>query len=237
MKALILNSGMGRRMGDLTKIKPKCMTEIKQEETILSRQLRLLENLGVTDVVMTTGLFDKVLTGYCSSLDVSLNFTFVKNPLYDKTNYIYSIYLAKDYLVDDIIIMHGDLVFDIRVLENMLKERNSCMAISTSQPLPQKDFKAVIKDNLIKKIGIEFFENAVAAQPLYKINKKEWAVWLESIRLFCEKGQVSCYAEKAFNEVSANCAVHPVDFKDQLCAEIDNPEDLKLIKDILSQSK
>ena len=41
-----------------------------------------------------------------------MSFTFVENPIYDKTNYIYSMYLAREYLKDDILLLHGDLVFD-----------------------------------------------------------------------------------------------------------------------------
>ena len=52
MKALILNSGMGRRMGVLTTEHPKCMTDISDRETILSRQLELIAGAGITDVVM-----------------------------------------------------------------------------------------------------------------------------------------------------------------------------------------
>ena len=61
MKALILNSGMGSRMGVLTAEQPKCMTEISGKETILSRQLRQLAEAGIDEVVMTTGLFDGIL--------------------------------------------------------------------------------------------------------------------------------------------------------------------------------
>ncbi len=110
MKALILNSGMGSRMGVLTSEHPKCMTEISKRETILSRQLRLLVEAGIEDVVITTGYFDGVLVNYCQNLDFPLNITFVKNPEYASTNYIYSIYCAREYLHDDIILMHGDLV-------------------------------------------------------------------------------------------------------------------------------
>ena len=61
MKALILNSGLGSRMGVLTSEHPKCMTEISARETILSRQLKMLAEAGITEVVMTTGAFDSVL--------------------------------------------------------------------------------------------------------------------------------------------------------------------------------
>ena len=80
MKALILNSGVGSRMGVLTSEHPKCMTEISSAETILSRQLRLLAEAGISEVVMTTGMFDSVLVNYCRSLELPLRYTFVKNP-------------------------------------------------------------------------------------------------------------------------------------------------------------
>jgi Nucleoside-diphosphate-sugar pyrophosphorylase involved in lipopolysaccharide biosynthesis/translation initiation factor 2B, gamma/epsilon subunits (eIF-2Bgamma/eIF-2Bepsilon) len=75
MKALILNSGLGSRMGVLTAEHPKCMTEISPRETILSRQLRLLSEAGIRDVVITTGYYDQVLVDYCHALDLPLAFT------------------------------------------------------------------------------------------------------------------------------------------------------------------
>ena len=92
MKALILNSGLGSRMGVLTSNHPKCMTEISSKETILSRQLKLIAEAGIEEVIMTTGYYDEVLVNYCESLGLPIHLTYVKNPVYDKTNYIYSIY-------------------------------------------------------------------------------------------------------------------------------------------------
>ena len=71
MKALILNSGMGSRMGVLTSEHPKCMTEISPRETILSRQLAQLCDAGVKQVVITTGLFGHVLEAYCGTAPAS----------------------------------------------------------------------------------------------------------------------------------------------------------------------
>ena len=69
MKALILNSGMGTRMGILTSEHPKCMTEVSNRETILSRQLNMLAKAGIDDVIITTGYFDGILVNYCQSLE------------------------------------------------------------------------------------------------------------------------------------------------------------------------
>ena len=230
MKALILNSGLGHRMGVLTSEHPKCMTEITSKDTILSRQLRLIADAGISEVVMTTGYYNEILVNYCHSLGLPLHFTFVNNPLYDKTNYIYSIYCAKEELYgDDIVLMHGDLVFEEQVFSRVLESDESCMTVSSTLPLPEKDFKAVIHGGRIEKVGIEFFTDAMAAQPLYKINAADFKVWLDEIVSFCESDNRKCYAENAFNEVSDRCKIVPLDFTDALCAEIDTPEDLAVV--------
>lgn len=230
MKALILNSGQGSRMGVLTSEHPKCMTEISPKQTILGRQLEQLYSYGVEDVVITTGLFDSVLMNYCQGLDFPLHYTFVKNPKYENTNYIYSIYCAKEYLVDDdILLIHGDMVFENEVLEQALNSEKSCMTVSTTLPLPQKDFKAVLHNSYITAIGIDHFDDAVAAMPLYKLLKKDWKIWLDKVIEFCESGETGCYAENAFNAVSDISKIYPLDVRDMLCAEIDTPEDLQLV--------
>ena len=230
MKALILNSGLGHRMGVLTSEHPKCMTEISKQDTILSRQLKIIAQSGITEVVMTTGYFDEILVNYCNSLGLPLHYTFVNNPLYNTTNYIYSIYCAKEYLRDeDIVFMHGDLVFENAVFDAVLESKVSCMTVSSTLELPEKDFKAVIHNGQIEKVGIEFFTDAMAAQPLYKLKKEDWNIWLDNICTFCENDTRKCYAENAFNEVSDRCKIYPLDFKDDLCAEIDTPEDLAIV--------
>ena len=222
-------------MGVLTSQHPKCMTEISDHETILSRQLKQLSQAGITDVVITTGLFDGVLVDYCRSLGLPLQYTFVKNPDYRDTNYIYSIYCARKALDEDILLMHGDLVFENAVLDAVLAHEGSCMTVSGAVALPEKDFKAVIRDGKIRKVGVEFFEDALAAQPLYKLTKADWRIWLKEIAAFCERGDRKCYAENAFNRVSDRMDLRPLDVGDQLCGEVDNPEDLSSVSIRLRQ--
>lgn len=233
MKALILNSGLGSRMGALTKEHPKCMTEIGPGETIVSRQLRMLSDAGIREAVMTTGVFAEVLQEYCEGLELPVRITYVRNPRCRETNYIYSIYCAREELEDDILLMHGDLVFDRDVLRDMLASRVSCMAVSTAVPLPEKDFKAVTDGGLIRKVGIEFFENAVAAQPLYFLRKEDWLLWLGKISEFCETGNTGVYAENALNELNGAAGIRAFDVGTRLCGEIDNPEDLERMKKLL----
>ena len=236
MKALILNSGLGHRMGVLTSEHPKCMTEISARETILSRQLNLLKRNGITEVIITTGYFDQVLIQYCESLDLGLDIKFVNNPLYDSTNYIYSIYCARELLDDDIILMHGDLVFEESVLEDMINYSGSCMKVSSTLPLPEKDFKAVVSGGFVRKVGVEYMQSdAMEAQALYKLLKLDWRIWLDKIAAYCESNDRKCYAEKALNELDGECNIYAYDVKDRLCSEIDTPEDLAVVAAKLSE--
>lgn len=234
MKALILNSGLGHRMGVLTSEHPKCMTEVSATQTILSRQLQLLAAAGIQEVVITTGYFDQVLMDYCRELDMPLHIQFIKNPRYAETNYIYSIYCAREALRgEDVLLMHGDLVFEPSVLDDLLAHPNSCMKVSSTLPLPQKDFKAVVQDGQVKAVGIEFFDSAMEAQALYKLNAADWQIWLDQICALCENGQQNCYAEVALNQVTDRCHIDAFDVQDRLCTEVDTPEDLAHVKELL----
>ncbi len=235
MKALILNSGIGSRMGIESLEHPKCMTKILYNETILSRQLKQLVESGIKEVVMTTGPFESELIKYCNSLKLPLHISFINNPIYDKTNYIYSIYCARKEIHDDIILLHGDLVFEQVVLDELLESENSCVVVSASSTLPEKDFKAVIKNEKVVRIGIDCFENAISSQPLYKLNYNDWEYWLNKIGEFCENNVVNCYAENAFNQISDICNIYPLDIGSKLCKEIDNMDDLAVVTDKLTE--
>ena len=235
MKALILNSGLGSRMGVLTSEHPKCMTELNSKETILSRQLNMLVAAGIKEVVITTGYYDGVLVNYCNSLDLPLHITFVKNPIFDKTNYIYSIYCAKDYLDDDLILMHGDLVFENEVFDKVVQNNSSCMVVSSTLPLPEKDFKAQVVGGKVIKVGVDVYNDAMEAQALYKLLKNDWKIWLDKIVEFCENDKLTVYAENALNELNGAANINALDVQNSLCSEIDNPEDLAVVKSKLNE--
>lgn len=111
------------------------------------------------------------------------------------------------------------------------------MVVSSTKELPQKDFKAVLDNGKITSVGIEFFDNAITAQPMYYIKKEDWNVWLSKIGEYCESGNTNCYAENAFNEVSDKCNIYPYDVKNMLCQEIDTEEDLNIVVNKINEIK
>ncbi|MBE5822587.1 MAG: phosphoenolpyruvate mutase [Butyrivibrio sp.] len=230
MKALILNSGIGKRMGDVTKNTPKCMSEISENETILSRQLIALNEIGIEDVVITIGPFAGMVVDYCLGLNLPLNIKFIKNTEYENTNYIYSIFLAKEYLDDDILILHGDLVFEDEVLQKIVSCENDVVVVNSLQPLSDKDFKAVIKDNRVVRIGVDCFNDALNMMPMYKLSKNVWSHWLDEICRFIACGERNCYAEEALNGILDSNSVVPLNIGKMFCAEVDTIEDLTVVK-------
>jgi len=143
------------------------------------------------------------------------------------TNYIYSIYLARNYLRDDdIVYLHGDLVFEQNVLQDVLASDKSVMVTDSTLPLPEKDFKAVVIDGRIKSVSVDSFEDAVYAQPLYMLLQNDWNCWLDEICRFCEQEITGVYAENAFNEISEAINLFPLDVKGRKCFEVDTAEDL-----------
>ena len=227
MKALILNSGIGSRMGHMTEDHPKCMCPIGNGYTILKWQLELLVRAGIRDAVITTGYMADYLEAYARECRPDMNFTFVYNPLYNKTNYIYSMYLAaEDLQGEDILLLHGDLVLEPGVIEDLMKAGTSVMAVDRTLPLPEKDFKAKITGGRIRAVGLKYFgDDCEACQAAYKWKREDFSRWMANIKKFCDDGNVNVYAEEAFNAVSDELPLYPLEMNGRLCAEIDNEKD------------
>ena len=238
MKAVIFNSGYGKRMGEFTKTHHKSQAPLKNGETIFERQLRLLSECGIKDFVITTGPFKEQLTSAAAKEQFKgLNFTFVENPIYDQTNYIYSMYLAKEYLDDDVLLMHGDLVFDKKLLEDVLKsEEKNLGMLNMKKMLPEKDFKARLADGKIVEVSINIFdENCYAFQPLYKLSRETLGKWLDRVSQFIDAKNDQVYAENALNEIASDLNIKPFFYENYYVDEVDNLDDLERVSSDIRQ--
>jgi len=233
MKALILNSGIGERLRPLTEDMPKALIKIG-DKTILGHQLDNLISCNIRNIIITTGPFADKIKEHVKEKYANLEVSYVNNPEYETTNYIYSMWLTKELIDDDIILIHGDLLFDKKLLERLINENcENCVLVNRKIRAPEKDFKAVIVNNRVVKIGVEFFgENAFFSAPLYKFSQSDFLRWLDEIEQFIEKGDVKNYAEDAFNKISDKIVLRPLYFDKELCMEIDTVEDLEMARNI-----
>ena len=128
MQAIILAAGMGRRLGDLTKENTKCMVPVNGVR-LIDRLLGQLSQLGLNRIIIVVGYKGKELRDYIESTYLSpltshhspLNIEFAENPIYDKTNNIYSLSIVKDKLQeDDTLLIESDLIFSDRLFPMLL---------------------------------------------------------------------------------------------------------------------
>ena len=229
MKAVIFNSGLGKRMGALTEHNHKSMVKLQSGETIFERQLRLLHECGINQFIVTVGPFKEQLIQASKASHLrDCEFIFVENPIYDKTNYIYSMYLARDYIDDDVLMLHGDLVFNKKLARDIIdSEYTSLGCVNKSKALPEKDFKARVIGGCVHEVSINIFdENCFAFQPFYKLSKVDASAWVAQVVKFIEAGTDQCYAENAMNEIFPELTVKAFGYEDYYVDEVDNADDL-----------
>ena len=226
MKAVIFNSGLGNRMGAFSQHNHKSMAQLRDGETIFHRQIRLLSEAGIREFIVTTGPFEDQLISEIIDFP-ELDFTFVRNDIYYKTNYIYSMYLAREYMDDDLLFLHGDLVFNKQLVIDVLNcEDANTGTVNFRKALPEKDFKARVRDGKILEVSIHIFdEDCFAFQPFYKMDKATAAAWIAKVEAFIEKGENKCYAENALNELFPQLNVRAFDYEGYYIDEIDNLSD------------
>lgn len=129
MQGLILAAGMGKRLKELTQDNTKCMVKVNGV-TLIDRMLHQLDRLKLSRIVIVVGYEGKKLVDYIGTLGIETPVRYVDNPVYDKTNNIYSLGLAREYLVqEDTLLLESDLIFEDEVLEALLEDERETLAL------------------------------------------------------------------------------------------------------------
>ena len=121
MQAIILAAGMGKRLGELTSGNTKCMVKVNGIP-LIDRMLFQLSKLNLSKIVLVVGYRAENLKAHVGNAIAGTPIVYVENPIYDKTNNIYSLALAKDFLVkEDTLLLESDLIVEDAVLDKILK--------------------------------------------------------------------------------------------------------------------
>lgn len=213
-------------MGELTRNKHKSMIKLYNGETILERQIRILNEYGIKEFVITVG-YKKEQIIEMTKKYTNISFYFVENYDYMNTNYIVSMNNAYELLDDNFLLLHGDLVFNRKLIEKILKDkRESICLFNENKQLPEKDFKGRFKDNILREVSISIFDDdCYAFQPLYKLSKRDINVWKNKVKEFVNNGKTKVYAEEALNEITDKISIYGMSYKDDYIEEIDNIDD------------
>lgn len=129
MQAIILAAGMGKRLHNLTDNNTKCMVKVNNV-TMIERMLRQLDELKLSRIIIVIGYKGTKLIDYITSLDFATPIVYVENEVYYKTNNIYSLYLARTFLLkEDTLLLESDLIFEDAVLERIINDPYPSLAL------------------------------------------------------------------------------------------------------------
>lgn len=129
MQAIILAAGMGKRLKDLTRNNTKCMVKVNGV-TLIDRMLHQIERHHLSRIIIVVGYEGQKLIDYVGSLDIQTPIVYINNSIYDKTNNIYSLALAKDWLVkEDTLLFESDLIFEDAVLDALVSDPRETLAL------------------------------------------------------------------------------------------------------------
>ncbi|MBA7536657.1 hypothetical protein ES705_28921 [subsurface metagenome] len=147
-------------------------------------------------------------------------------------------WLVKEKVHDDILLLHGDLIFDQNLLTKLINEqRGNYVLVNNFISPPEKDFKSRIKDGYVKKISVKLKGDGVFfLAPFYRITRNDFLQWLNKIDEYVEKNELNYYAEDALNEILDDVKLLPLFYKKEICMEIDSEEDLFEARKLLRNS-
>ena len=129
MQAIILAAGMGRRLGELTDDNTKCMLEVNGTR-LIHRTLDNLAEVGIKRVVLVVGYKAENVKRLIGDRYKDIDIVYVENKIYDKTNNIYSLFLAREYLLEeDSLLLESDLIFESSVLRKIVENRYPNIAL------------------------------------------------------------------------------------------------------------
>ncbi len=128
MKAIILAAGTGTRLRPITRTVPKCLVPVNSKP-ILEHQFEALLLAGIRDVVLVVGHLAELLSDKYGTSYRGMNIHYVENRWYDRTNNIYSLWLARQHLNNQVLLLEGDLVFEPELLQRLIQTLEPDVAI------------------------------------------------------------------------------------------------------------
>lgn len=129
MQAVILAAGMGKRLKELTKNNTKCMVKVNGV-TLIDRMLHQIERQHLSRIIVVVGYEGQKLINYIGTLGIQTPIVYINNTIYDKTNNIYSLALAKEWLEkDDTLLFESDLIFEDSVLDALVTDPRETLAL------------------------------------------------------------------------------------------------------------
>lgn len=247
MQSIILAAGMGSRLGALTAENTKCMVKVN-EVTLIERLLSQLEDLKLSRIVIVTGYKGKKLQDYIKTLGIKTEIVFVDNPIYDKTNNIYSLYLARNYLLsEDTMLFESDIIFDDKIIKSLYADKRETLAVVAQYEswmdgtvvrlsdddeildvIPGKDFDYSQKEHYFKTVNVYKFSKTYSTQ-----------FYVPFLEAYIHAVGNNVYYENVLRILTMldNTGIHAMRLNGEKWYEIDDIQDLEIASSLFADTE
>lgn len=247
MQSIILAAGMGSRLGALTAENTKCMVKVN-EVTLIERLLSQLEDLKLSRIVIVTGYKGKKLQDYIKTLGIKTEIVFVDNPIYDKTNNIYSLYLARNYLLsEDTMLFESDIIFDDKIIKSLYADKRETLAVVAQYEswmdgtvvrlsdddeildvIPGKDFDYSQKEHYFKTVNVYKFSKTYSTQ-----------YYVPFLEAYIHAVGNNVYYENVLRILTMldNTGIHAMRLNGEKWYEIDDIQDLEIASSLFADTE
>lgn len=244
MQAIILAAGMGKRLKDLTKDNTKCMIKVN-DITLIERMLSQLDRLNLSKIVIVIGYEGQKLVDFINQLDIKTKIVYVNNPIYYRTNNIYSLYLAKEYLLkEDTLLLESDLIFEDEVLDKILNDPYPNLAL-VAKFESWMDGTVVTLDNSdnitrfipTKHFSFEEIPDYYKTVNIYKFSKEfSSSHYVPFLEAYCKALGHNEYYEQVLRVITLldKPEIKAIRLHDELWYEIDDIQDLDIAESIFA---
>lgn len=245
MQAIILAAGMGRRLGEYTKDNTKCMLPVNGER-LIDRTLKILCHQGIKKVVIVIGYKGENLKSYIGDRYSSqLDIEYINNPIYDKTNNIYSLSLAEEKMVeDDTILFESDLIYEEDIVRQLIDNPwpNLALVAKWEYWMDGTVVKIDNENNILDFVSKDMFnfqnvDDYYKTINIYKFSK-EFAKekYLPFLHAYCKAWGNNEYYEQVLKVLTflSRTDLKALPIRDEKWYEIDDVQDLDIAETIFA---
>lgn len=235
MKAVIFAAGRGLRLKPINLDGPKCLLKINNK-TLLERLLTQLYQVSIKQTIIVVGYKKEKIFDEISRINLPIDVKFVSNNIYDKTNTLYSLWVAQDELTGEYIQIDGDIICDDCIFEELIKLDN-CLVMDNSQKLSPEEIKVMIKESKVIAIGkdLDYKKCQGESIGIYKFSKESRNIIFEELKKFVDRNEINVYYEDAFKNIINKLNVGFVRTGKSRWNEIDTIEDYEKAKNMFEQ--
>ena len=232
MKALILAAGVSRRLYPKTYNTPKCLLEVGGKP-IINYQLEALSELGINDITMIVGYHREMLVESVEKNFPEINFKFIVNHHYFETNTAYSVYVGREALSDQHLLMNADVVYPKELLSKLYHSSFENVLAVDIKSCGREEVKVIDGgQNKISAIGKDLIEDQCLGEfiGVAKFSLEFMNEFVNALGQLIEAGGKNDYFEAGIEQLLEKQLVNYVDVSEYPCLEIDFIEDLELAR-------